>query len=114
MIDFHELDGRNEMAYPDAYEKLRKRYPDVLNAYEKLGDAARMAGPLSEREQRLVKLALSIGAGLEGATHSHARRALEIGIGREDLQHVALLGVTTLGFPSMVRGMTWLNDLFEP
>jgi 4-carboxymuconolactone decarboxylase len=101
------------MDYPDAYEKLRKQYPDVLGAYEKLGNVARLAGPLTEREQRLVKLALSIGAGLEGATHSHARRALEVGIGREDLQHVALLGVTTLGFPSMVRGMTWLNDLFE-
>jgi 4-carboxymuconolactone decarboxylase len=102
------------MNYPDAYEKLRKQYPDVLRAYEKLGDAARLAGPLTEREQRLVKVALSIGAGLEGATHSHARRALENGIGRQDLQHIALLGVTTLGFPSMVRGMTWLNDLIEP
>lgn len=101
------------MGYPDAYEKLRKLYPDVLGAYEKLGDAARLAGPLTEREQRLVKLALSIGAGLEGATHSHVRRALEMGMAREDLQHVALLGLTTLGFPSMVRGMTWLNDLFE-
>jgi 4-carboxymuconolactone decarboxylase len=102
------------MDFPDGYEKLRKQYPDVLGAYEKLGDAARLAGPLTEREQRLVKLALSIGAGLEGATHSHVRRALEVGITREDLRHVALLGITTLGFPSMVRGMTWLNDLLEP
>ena len=101
------------MDYPESYEKLRKQYPDVLGAYEELGNAARKAGPLTEREQRLVKVAMSIGAGLEGATHSHARRALESGIARQDLQHVALLGVTTLGFPSMVRGMTWLNDLFE-
>lgn len=101
------------MDYPSAYEKLKKQYPDAVKAYESLGDAARLAGPLSEREQRLVKLALSLGAGLEGATHSHARRAVESGIRREDLQHVVLLGITTLGFPSTVRGMTWLNDVLE-
>lgn len=102
------------MDYPSVYEKLMKQYPGVVKAYERLGEAAGRAGPLSEREQRLVKLALSLGAGLEGATHSHGRRALEAGIAREDLRHVALLGITTLGFPSMVRGMTWLDDLVEP
>jgi alkylhydroperoxidase/carboxymuconolactone decarboxylase family protein YurZ len=102
------------MEYPNAYERLRKAYPDVVQAYEKLAEAAKLAGPLSEREQRLVKVALTLGAGLEGGTHSHARRALEAGLSRDDLRHVAILGITTLGFPSAARGMTWINDLFEP
>jgi alkylhydroperoxidase/carboxymuconolactone decarboxylase family protein YurZ len=102
------------MEYPNAYERLRKAYPDVVQAYEKLGEAAKLAGPLSEREQRLVKVALTLGAGLEGGTHSHARRALEAGVSRDDLRHVAILGITTLGFPSAARGMTWINDMLEP
>ncbi|MFN8560404.1 MAG: hypothetical protein U0703_01935 [Anaerolineae bacterium] len=54
----------------------------------------------------MVKLALAVGAGLEGATHSHTRRGLEQGIDAAALHQVALLGITTLGFPSAVRGLT--------
>jgi len=37
-------------------------------------------GPLDEKSRRLVKLALSVGAGLEGGTHSAAWSALQSGI----------------------------------
>ncbi|HZS32126.1 MAG TPA: carboxymuconolactone decarboxylase family protein [Methylomirabilota bacterium] len=50
----------------------------MTNAYEALGAAA--AGPLDGRTRELVKLALAIGARLEGAVHAHVRRALEAGV----------------------------------
>lgn len=102
------------MSTPDFYQTIRQRYPKLAKAYDELGQAAYEAGPLSEREQRLVKLALAMGAGLEGATHSHARRAIASGLSAEDLHHAVLLATTTLGFPMMVRAMSWVEDTLEP
>lgn len=99
------------MTYPAPYANIRERYPNLVTAYDALGDAAYEAGPLDPKQQRLVKLALAIGAGLEGAVHSHARRALEAGVSADALRHTALLATTTLGFPAMVRAMTWIEDV---
>lgn len=101
------------MNLPEAYEDVRERYPELAKAYDRLGDAAHEAGPLSARDRHLVKLAMSIGAGLEGATHSHARKALRSGFSEEEVRHAVVLATTTLGFPSMVRAMTWVEDVIE-
>ena len=99
--------------FPKTHTELRATYPEVADAYDALGDAAHRAGPLNNRERQLVKLALAVGAGLEGATHAHTRRALEMGFRAEEIRHVALLGITTLGFPASVRALTWVNDILE-
>jgi len=62
------------------------------------------------KSRRLVKLALSIGAGLEGATHSAVRSARKAGIKQEEIDHVAVLAVSTLGLPSATRAFTWIRD----
>ena len=98
---------------PNTFLSLRETYPEVAQAYEALAQATHAAGPLTDRERQLVKLALSVGAGLEGATHSHARRSLEQGLTAEELRQVALLAITTLGFPSAVRGYTWISDVLD-
>ena len=54
---------------PGAAGKLADTHPDIWKAYAALGRATAEAGPLSDRERRLVKLALAIGAGSEGAVH---------------------------------------------
>ena len=102
------------MSYPESYQEIRTRYPEVAQAYDALGEAAHRAGPLTERERRLVKLALAIGSGLEGAVHSHTRKALEAGLSPEEIRQVSVLAVTTLGFPAMVRALTWIDDVLEP
>jgi alkylhydroperoxidase/carboxymuconolactone decarboxylase family protein YurZ len=60
-----------------------------------------------------VKLALAIGVGSEGATHSHTRRALEEGIEAAVPHQVALLAIATAGFPAAVKGLTWIDDIVE-
>jgi alkylhydroperoxidase/carboxymuconolactone decarboxylase family protein YurZ len=82
----------------------------VWNAYASLGQAAAEAGPLDNRTRRLIKLALAIGARSEGATHSHARQGLEEGLAPEVLRQIALLAITTLGFPAAVAGLSWIED----
>jgi alkylhydroperoxidase/carboxymuconolactone decarboxylase family protein YurZ len=82
----------------------------VWNAYASLGQAAAEAGPLDNRTRRLIKLALAIGARSEGATHSHARQGLEEDLAPEELRQIALLAITTLGFPAAVAGLSWVED----
>lgn len=98
---------------PDIIEGIRAEHAEVWDAYTKLGDAAADAGPLDKRTQRLVKLALALGARQEGAVHSHARRGLKQGLSREDLLHVAYLGITTLGWSHATAGRSWILDVVE-
>jgi alkylhydroperoxidase/carboxymuconolactone decarboxylase family protein YurZ len=96
---------------PGAAGDLASRHPDVWSAYAALGKAAAEAGPLTARERRLVKLALAVGAGSEGAVHSHTRRARAEGIEDAALHQVAILAVGTLGLPRAVAARTWIADI---
>lgn len=96
---------------PDVLREFAAKYPRVWEAYNRLGEATTQAGPLDERTQRLVKLAIAIGAGREGAVHSHARRALKAGIAPEELIHVGLLAITTIGWSGAFAAITWIMDV---
>ena len=99
------------MAKPsDLNEWFRTEYPDVWNNFSALADACHEAGPLDERSRRLVKLALAMSSGLEGATHSAVRHCADAGITREEMAHIAILAITTLGFPSAMRALSWIDD----
>ena len=95
---------------PKAYEKFKKAYPKIWRDYDQLGASVHDGGPLDKKNRELLKLAMAIGARLEGAVHSHTRRALEAGATADEIYHVVLLGVTTLGFPHTVAAMTWVED----
>ncbi len=96
---------------PAPFTQIREAFPAVAIAYDALGEAIHQAGPLDDKTLQLVKLALAIGARLEGATHAHTRRALDMGISPDEIQHVVLQAATTLGFPTTVIAFTWVNDI---
>lgn len=96
---------------PAAFQQIREEFPEVAAAYDALGSAAHEAGPLDVKTRQLVKLALAVGAQLEGATHAHTRRSLAADISPEEIKHVVLLAMTTLGFPATVKAYTWINDV---
>lgn len=98
---------------PKRYKQMHADHADFMQAYESFGKAARQCGPLSDREVALVKLAISLGAGLEGAAHSHCRKALEADCSAEDLRHVAMLSAPTIGFPTMMRAKSWIEDVLD-
>lgn len=95
---------------PPSFRRLAERFPAVVAAYEQFGAELRAAGPLSPREVALVKLAVSVGARLQGGTYAHARKARAAGIGDADLEHVVLLAAPTIGFPGMMAALGWLRD----
>lgn len=99
---------------PGAAGRVAQEHPELWAALQQLGEASSSVGPLDERTRRLVNLAFAIAADSEGATHSHVRRAIAEGIPADALHHVAYLGITTLGWPHAIRGLTWVQDLTRP
>ncbi len=98
---------------PPFVEKIAQRYPEIWEAYNGLGKAAG-AGPLDAKTERLVKLALATGAGLQGSVHSHARRGLAAGLTSEELEQVGQLAITTVGWPSAMAALSWIQDETDP
>jgi alkylhydroperoxidase/carboxymuconolactone decarboxylase family protein YurZ len=64
---------------PSGAGQFARSFPEVWDAYAALGKSAAEAGPLEADTRRLIKLALAMGAGSEGAVHSHTRQALAEG-----------------------------------
>jgi len=99
-----------ERQLPEFLQKVIKRYPEVWDSFEALGAAITNAGPLDGKTRELVKLAAAVAAGREGAVHSHTRRCSEAGCSSEEICHVALLTVTTIGWSGAIRAMSWIDD----
>lgn len=98
---------------PEFLQGVIEEYPDVWKAYQALGEACGTSGSLEAKTARLVKLALAIGAKSEGAVHSHTRRALREGITSEEIQQVALLAVTSIGWSSSMAALSWIKDVVD-
>ncbi len=101
------------MSIPKPYMQMKETRPELVESYEALVGHCAKAGPLDAKMIALCKLATSMAAGLEGAAHSHTRKALEAGCTPAELEHVALLGTPTLGFPAMMRNRSWVRDVTE-
>jgi len=96
---------------PAVYRNFREQFPDVAAALDGLGAATGHAGPLDERTQRLVKLAMAIACESPGAVRSNVRKALDAGDSLDEVRHVALLAITTCGFPKAVAGLRWIDEV---
>lgn len=95
---------------PKTYQEFVKRYPKLGQAWECIAEAGK-EGPLDERTARLVKLGVAVGALREGAVHSNVRKALSMGISREEIEQVVALAAGTLGLPATVAAYTWVRDI---
>lgn len=98
---------------PNTFKKFSARFPGLASAHEKMGQAISAAGPLSDREQALVKIGLCVGAGMESALRSHIRRAMEAGVTAGEIEHAIAQAMTTLGFPATVQAWSWAQIQFE-
>jgi len=108
-----EPEAARSLEAPAPFREFAARYPKVVDAYERFGEAVRAAGPLTSREVALAKLAISIGARMQGSAHAHARKALAQGIDATALEHVAMLSAPTIGFPNMMAALGWVRDVLR-
>lgn len=98
---------------PTHYQRVKKEYPSYMEAVDRMGEELRKTGPVDERISQLIQLAASVSIRSEGATHSHARRALEAGAKPEEIRQTVLLLTGTIGFPHAMAGLSWVNDILD-
>lgn len=96
---------------PKVYTEFNQRYPQIANAQGDLAAAVDQASPFDQRTTRLLKLALALGAEADGAVRSNVRKGLDHGVTEEELRAVALLAITTCGFPTAIAGFSWIDDV---
>jgi 4-carboxymuconolactone decarboxylase len=94
---------------PAAYQDFVSRYPRLGRAWELANDEA-AKGPLDERTQRLVKLAIAIGAQRESAARSAVRKARDAGVSIAEMEQVVPLAASTIGFPASVAAWSWIRE----
>jgi alkylhydroperoxidase/carboxymuconolactone decarboxylase family protein YurZ len=95
---------------PETYQAFVKRYPTIGQGWEAIAEAGQ-EGPLDRKTVRLVKLAVALGALREGAVHASVRKALALGISREEIEQVIALAAGTLGLPATVAVYSWVEDI---
>ncbi len=96
---------------PQQYLDFVERFPELAKGWELLGKGARERGPLDAHTVALIKLAIAIGARLEGPVHSAARKGLAAGLTQDEMDQVVALSASTVGFPTSVAAFTWIRDV---
>ena len=107
------MKNSNQSKPPKFYTDFIKKFPEVGSLYEKLGEAVHNHGPLSERDRALVKLAVSGSHLFHSAFKSHIRKAAAVGVTRAEMEHVALLMLPTIGFPTMMAMLGLIDEQFS-
>lgn len=98
---------------PATFMSFVTKYPELGAAHESIARAVDAAGPLDAKTCSLIKVGLSVGAGLESATRSHVRRALQHGATKTEVEQAILLAMNTCGFPRTVAAWSWAQQQFE-
>ena len=98
---------------PERFRIFCERHRSLADAYENLADECRKSGTLGAKEQSLARLGIAVGAQIEGAVRSQARKALDAGLTPDEIRHAIMLAVTTIGFPQMMAALTWVEDILS-
>ncbi len=94
---------------PKTYKKFIAKHTKLAEAWGLVAEAGG-EGPLDAKTQRLIKLAVAVGAMREGSVHSSVRKAKAVGITAEEMDQVVALAAGTLGFPSTVAIYSWIEE----
>lgn len=98
---------------PKHYRRLRQDFPAFMEALDRLGESVGQQGPLDAKTLQLLQLAGAVTARAEGAVHSHTRRALEAGATPGEIRHAIIALTSTVGFPTIAAGLSWVEDILK-
>lgn len=98
---------------PATFKQFVAKFPELSEAHADMAKAADRVGPLDAKTRELIKIGISLGAGLESATKSHVRRAAEHGASEQEIEQAIMLGMTTCGFPKTVAAWSWMHAQLE-
>jgi alkylhydroperoxidase/carboxymuconolactone decarboxylase family protein YurZ len=97
---------------PAAHRRFVRRFPRLGKAWDLVNEEGG-GGPLDAKTQRLLKLAVAIGAMREGAVHSGVRKARDAGTSLAEMEQVVALAASTIGFPATVAVWSWVREEAE-
>lgn len=97
---------------PSRYIRFLERFPELGAQHQAMGEALQ-AGPLDRKTCELIQIGICMGAGLESATKSHVRRALQAGASKPEIEHAIVQGMNTCGFPRVNATWTWALEQME-
>ena len=98
---------------PKTSKQFITKYPMLGDSHEAVAKYVDRVGPLDDKTMSLVKIGISLGAGLDSAVRSHVRRAMEQGVTKVEIEQAILLAFNTLGLPRTVAGWSWAQTQFE-
>jgi len=98
---------------PGTFKAFVEKFPALGEAHELVARAVDAAGPLDRKTCELVKIGISIGAGLESAVRSHVRKATSAGATVPEIEQTVLLAMNTCGLPRTVAAWQWAWQQFE-
>jgi len=105
--------GRDLNAVPKTYQKFANKHGQILGAYDALNAKVKALNALSPEEMALVKLAISVGAGMDGAMASQTRKAIKAGIDPKKIEQVAIMALPTLGLPRMMQAWKTIGSILD-
>lgn len=108
-----EYQAEQPAKLPGTYKQFVQRFPELAEAHQRAGTAAKKLGPLDEKTCELIKVGICVGAGLESAMRSHVRRAMQHGATEIEIEQAIMQGFTTCGFPQTVAAWSWARVQFE-
>lgn len=98
---------------PATFKQFVAKFPELGAAHEAVARAVDKAGPLDARTCFLIKMGISLGAGLESAFRSHVRRAMQQGASVQEIEQALLLAMNTVGLPRTVAAWQWAWQQIE-
>ena len=98
---------------PGTYKEFVTRFPELGKAHEDIAKAVESYGPLDRKACELIKIGISMGAGLDSAVRSHVRKALQHGATEAEIEQAVLLGMNTVGCPRTVAAWSWARQQIE-
>jgi alkylhydroperoxidase/carboxymuconolactone decarboxylase family protein YurZ len=93
-------------------EYLIRTHRKAGTALQNFRDIAKKAGPLDAQTCEFILMACFAINGDEEPFKNHALRALEAGVSKETLQHIAILplGAATV-IPRVVQVLRWIDEV---
>ena len=98
---------------PATFKAFIQKFPALGQAHETVAQTAEAAGPLDRKTCELIKIGISLGAGLDSALRSHVRRALQHGATETEIEQAVLLGMNTCGLPRTVAAWQWAHQQIQ-
>lgn len=97
---------------PDSYMRFINRYPKLDAAWQAIREQGN-EGPLDERMQRLIRVAIAIGSANRGAVLTGVKKALAVGVAPEEIEQVVALAAGNIGLPATATAYGWVREVIE-